>query len=51
MDAAHASDDRVSSLNSAALYTALKRNGVAAELHIFASGGHGYGLRATSEPH
>lgn len=47
---AHAHDDNVSSLNSALLYAALKTAGVSAELHIFAKGGHGYGLRGTDQP-
>jgi acetyl esterase/lipase len=41
---AHASDDRVSSENSIALYRELKKNGVPAELHLYETGGHGYGL-------
>ena len=32
------------------MYLALKRAGVPAELHIYASGGHGYGLRPTGKP-
>jgi acetyl esterase/lipase len=43
----HAADDRVTCLSSTALFTALKQAEVPAELHIFASGGHGYGLRPT----
>ncbi len=46
----HAHDDRVSSLNSALLYAELKKRNVPAELHIYASGGHGYGLRKTGQP-
>ena len=45
----HAHDDEVSSLNSALLYAALKKAGVSAELHIYAKGGHGYGLRASED--
>jgi acetyl esterase/lipase len=41
----HAHDDSVTPLSSVAYYTALKQHGVPAELHIYASGGHGYGLR------
>lgn len=41
----HTDDDRVTALSSTAFYLALKRRGVPAELHIFAQGGHGYGLR------
>ncbi len=47
---AHAHDDRVTSLNSALLYAELKKRNVPAELHIYASGGHGYGLRKTDQP-
>jgi acetyl esterase/lipase len=46
---AHASDDRVTCLSSTALFTALKLAEVPADLHIFATGGHGYGLRPTEE--
>ena len=41
----HAADDPVTSDSSLLLFQALKRAKVPAELHIFASGGHGYGLR------
>jgi acetyl esterase/lipase len=47
---AHASDDKVSPLNSALYYVGLKQAGVVSELHIYASGGHGYGLRRTDNP-
>ena len=47
---AHSSDDGVSSENSVALYLALKKNNVPAELHLYASGGHGYGMRKTEHP-
>jgi len=46
---AHASNDPISSENSVQMYLALKRAGVAAELHIYPTGGHGYGLRPTEE--
>jgi len=46
----HASDDPISPENSAMLYLALKRAKVPAELHIYTSGGHGYGLRRTEQP-
>ncbi|MGC8644056.1 MAG: methyltransferase domain-containing protein, partial [Isosphaeraceae bacterium] len=47
---AHASDDKTSyggalSENSALAYLALKRAGVSAELHIFATGDHDFGVR------
>jgi len=48
---AHASDDRVSSENSIALYLALKRAGVPAEMHLYASGGHGFGMRPSDQPY
>ena len=47
---AHAADDHVSCLSSVALFTSLKKNKVPAELHIYAAGGHGYGLRPTEMP-
>lgn len=47
---AHAADDRVTCLSSVALFTALKKSGVSTEMHIYASGGHGYGLRPTKAP-
>ena len=47
---AHAADDRVSPENSTTMFLALKRAGVPAELHIYASGGHGFGLRPTGKP-
>lgn len=45
-----ANDDRVNSENSVFLYLALKRAGVPAELHIYAAGGHGFGLRPSDKP-
>ncbi len=45
----HAFDDRVSADNSLILASALRNAGGSAELHIFATGGHGYGLRPTTE--
>jgi acetyl esterase/lipase len=47
---AHAGDDKVSPENSVQMYLALKKAGVAAELHIYASGGHGFGLRPSKNP-
>jgi acetyl esterase/lipase len=47
---AHAGDDRVSPENSIMMYLALKGAGVPAELHIYSSGGHGFGLRPTGKP-
>lgn len=45
-----AHDDRDRSVAVAELYIALKRAGASAELHIYESGGHGYGLRRTELP-
>lgn len=47
---AHSTDDPVTSEGSVALYSALKKAGVPAELHLYASGGHGYGMRKTPHP-
>ncbi len=46
----HASDDPITPENSVQMYLALKRAGVPAELHIYASGGHGFGLRPSNKP-
>jgi acetyl esterase/lipase len=45
-----AGDDRVGVENSVMLYLALKRAGVPAELHVYAAGGHGFGLRPSKLP-
>jgi acetyl esterase/lipase len=45
-----AHDDNVNPLNAALLYIELKKANVPAELHIYAQGGHGYGLRPTELP-
>lgn len=47
---AQAGDDRVDPANSVLLWQALKEAKVSAELHIYATGGHGYGLRQTDQP-
>jgi acetyl esterase/lipase len=47
---AHAGDDPIKADNSVLTYLALKRAGVAAELHVYASGGHGFGLRPSDRP-
>jgi acetyl esterase/lipase len=44
---AQANDDKVGPENSALLYLALKKAGVSTEMHISATGGHGFGLRTT----
>lgn len=47
----HASDDPVAGVeNSAVMYLALKRADVAAELHLYAQGGHGFGVRKSNLP-
>ena len=43
-------DDRDRPIAVAELYVALKKADVSAELHIYESGGHGYGLRRTELP-
>lgn len=45
----HAFDDPVSVQNSLLLASALKKSAVSAEVHLYATGGHGYGLRPTHE--
>lgn len=45
-----AEDDGVHVENATAYFLALKQAGVRAELHLFAQGGHGYGLRRTALP-
>ncbi len=47
---AHAYDDRVSPENSVRMFLELKRAGVPADLHIYAKGGHGFGLRPSNGP-
>ncbi len=46
----HAFDDGVTPMSSLLLCTELKRKKAPAELHLFPTGGHGYGLRPTAEP-
>src|SRR5665213_1648765 len=44
-------DDHVDSINdSLAYYIALKNAGVSVEMHLFAQGGHAFGLRRTPSP-
>jgi acetyl esterase/lipase len=45
-----AEDDPVHVENSITYFVALKHAGVPAEMHIYAQGGHGYGLRPTALP-
>jgi acetyl esterase/lipase len=45
----HASDDPISDVeHSVTFYLALKRAGIHADLHVYASGGHGFGVRPTT---
>lgn len=47
----HATDDPVAGAeNSVVMYLALKRANVATELHVYAQGGHGFGVRKSSLP-
>jgi acetyl esterase/lipase len=45
-----AEDDPVHVENAISYYSALKNASVPAELHLYAQGGHGYGLRRTALP-
>ena len=46
-----AENDRVDSVDdSLAYYAALRKAGVAVELHLYAEGGHAFGLRRTKDP-
>jgi acetyl esterase/lipase len=45
-----ATDDNGPAIGSAAYYLALKRAGIPAELHVYASGGHGFGMRTGNRP-
>lgn len=47
---AYAFDDPVRPENAIEMTAALKRAGVASELHLYDTGGHGYGLRKGSNP-
>jgi acetyl esterase/lipase len=46
----HAGNDGITSANSVEMYLALKHAGVPAEVHIYPTGGHGFGLRPSKEP-
>jgi acetyl esterase/lipase len=47
----HAQDDPVAGAeNSTLMYLALKRANVPAELHVYAHGGHGFGVRKSTMP-
>jgi acetyl esterase/lipase len=45
-----ASDDPVGVENSVELYKALKKAGVPVEMHLYATGGHGFGMRPGKGP-
>lgn len=47
---AHASDDPVTVDSSIQFYLAVKRAGVPAEMHVYATGGHGYGMNPGEKP-
>ena len=47
----HASDDTISEPDhSVIMYLAMKRAGVPAELHVYATGGHGFAVRPIDQP-
>ncbi len=47
----HATDDKVSDVeHSVMFYVAMKRAGAPVELHAYASGGHGWGVRKVGHP-
>jgi acetyl esterase/lipase/ubiquinone/menaquinone biosynthesis C-methylase UbiE len=46
----HASNDGINAENSIGMYQALKRAKVPAEMHVYATGGHGFGLRPSENP-
>jgi acetyl esterase/lipase len=46
----HASNDGVTSENSVQLYLALKQAKVPAEMHLYATGGHGFGMNKVPHP-
>jgi dipeptidyl aminopeptidase/acylaminoacyl peptidase len=50
---AWAQDDRIAGTATARFYDALRAAGLKPEVHIFATGGHGFGMRAqgTSSDH
>ena len=45
-----AGDDQGSAPGTVRLYLALRASGVPAELHVYASGGHGFGMRKSDRP-
>lgn len=47
---AGSSDDRVCNEGMPVLFLALRKANVPSEMHLFATGGHGYGMRKTDSP-
>jgi acetyl esterase/lipase len=45
-----AADDRISAERTTASFTALRKAGVPAELHVYARGGHGFGMHKLDAP-
>lgn len=46
----HAGDDRITSAGSALVYLEYRRLGLPAELHVYSSGGHGFGMKPGDKP-
>lgn len=47
----HATDDPISEVDhSVTMYLAMKRAGVSAEMHLYATGGHGFAVRKVDHP-
>ena len=46
----HAGNDGVPADGSVQMWLTMRRAGVHSELHVFPNGGHGYGLRPTTDP-
>lgn len=47
----HAHNDSATSLSSVYYYLAMKKHGLPCEMHIYESGGHGYGMRPVAGSH
>lgn len=48
---AHATDDPISDVDtSVTMYTAMRKAGAPVELHVYATGGHGWGVRKVGHP-
>lgn len=45
-----AHDDGANAIEAAMLYLAYKRLDLPAELHVYAKGGHGFGMRERGQP-